>query len=244
MSYPHEQTGRMVQRRYPASQTQSRVFGESILESLRGVAFGSLPKAELDLTLFRAFIAAGILEVNLPVFEIARRLEITPARVRSLLYRYRLETQDGDAATLDEITAALTRTRFELSADRVVFGMEDPYLRDSLAALLKSEGVFADTSFNPETVSLSLGAFVDFADRRLSDDDRRRILTALQHDTHVELNRFKRVLKSTLSQLGKRFVGAAAEDAAAGLIDAAWDFTTGLIRGDADRVTEASRRLG
>jgi hypothetical protein len=234
----------MAQRRYAASQTQSRAFGESILESLRRVPFGSLPKTELDLTLFRAFIAAGILEVNLPVFEIARRLEITPSRVRGLLYRYRLETQDSDDNVLDDITAALTRTRFEMTADRVVFGIEDPYLRDSLAALLKEHGVFADSSFNPETVSLSLDAFVDFASDRLGDDDRRRILAALQHDTHVELNRFKRVLKSTLAQLGKRVVGAAAEDAAAGLIDAAWDFTTGLLRGDADSVTKASSRLG
>lgn len=231
-----------MQHRYPASQAQSRVFGEEILETLRRVPFGSLPKTELDLTLFRAFIAAGILEVHLPVFEIARRLEITPSRVRSLLYRYRLETQDS-GAVLDEIAAALTRTRFEMSADRIVFGIEDPYLRDSLAALLKEHGVFADTSFNPETVSLTLRAFVDFADRRLGDDDRRAILTALQHDTHVELNRFKRVLKSTLAQLGRRVVGAAAEDAAADLIDAAWDFTTGLLRGDAKGVAEASTRL-
>jgi hypothetical protein len=220
------------------------VFGESILESLRRVPFGSLPKTELDLTLFRAFIAAGILEVNLPVFEIARRLEITPSRVRGLLYRYRLESQDSEDNVLDDITAALTKTRFEMTADRVVFGIEDPYLRDSLAALLKEHGVFADSSFNPETVSLSLNAFVDFASDRLDDDDRRRILVALQHDTHVELNRFKRVLKSMLAQLGKRVVGAAAEDAAAGLIDAAWDFTTGLLRGDADGVTKASGRLG
>jgi hypothetical protein len=230
----------MVQRRYAASQTQSRAFGESILESLRVVPFGSLPKTELDLTLFRALIAAGILEANLPVFEIARRLEITPSRVRSLLYRYRLENQGDDAGILDDIAAALTRTRFEMSADRVVFGIEDAYLRDSFAALLKEQGVFADTSFNPETVSLSLGAFVDFADRRLSDEDRRSILTALQHDTNVELNRFKRVLKSTLAKLGSRVVGAAAEDAAAGLIDTAWEFTAGLLHGDAKRIAQAS----
>lgn len=193
--------------------------------------------------LFRGFIAAGILQPDLPVFEMARRLEITPSRVRTLLYRYRLESQDDDANVLDAITAALGKTRFDLTADRIVFGIEDPYLRDSLAALLKEHGVFADSSFNPETVSLSLTAFVDFASSRFGEDDRRRILTALQHDTHIELNRFKRVLKSTLSQLGKRVIGAAAEDAAADLIDAAWDFTTGLLRGDAGDVAAASVRV-
>ncbi|MCU1551046.1 MAG: hypothetical protein JWR36_1606 [Glaciihabitans sp.] len=234
----------MAQRRYPASQVQSRTFGESMLETLRRVPFGSLPKTELDLALFRALIDSGLLEVNLPVFEIARRLEITPSRVRGLLYRYRLENQDGDAAVIDEITEALTKTRFEITADRIVFGIEDPYLRDSLAALLKEQGIFADSSFNPETVTLTLEAFVDFADKRLTDDDRRLILRALQNDTHVELNKFKRVLKGTLTQLGKRVIGAAAEDAAAGLIDAAWDFTTGLLRGDASLAEKAATRLG
>jgi hypothetical protein len=215
-----------------------------MLETLRRVPFGSLPKTELDLALFRALIDSGLLEVNLPVFEIARRLEITPSRVRGLLYRYRLENQDGDAAVIDEITAALTKTRFEITADRIVFGIEDPYLRDSLAALLKEQGIFADSSFNPETVTLTLEAFVDFADKRLTDDDRRLILRALQNDTHVELNKFKRVLKGTLTQLGKRVIGAAAEDAAAGLIDAAWDFTTGLLRGDASLAEKAATQLG
>ena len=215
-----------------------------MLETLRRVPFGSLPKTELDLALFRALIDSGLLEVNLPVFEIARRLEITPSRVRGLLYRYRLENQDGDASVIDEITAALTKTRFEITADRIVFGIEDPYLRDSLAALLKEQGIFADSSFNPETVTLTLEAFVDFADKRLTDDDRRLILRALQNDTHVELNKFKRVLKGTLTQLGKRVIGAAAEDAAAGLIDAAWDFTTGLLRGDASLAEKAATQLG
>lgn len=234
----------MVQRRFAASQAQSRLFGESMLETLRRVPFGSLPKSEIDLALFRAFIDAGLLDLGMPVFELSRRLEITPARVRSLVYRYRLENQDDDLATLDQITTALSRSRFDLSAGHIVFGIEDPYLRDSLAALLKERGFFADSSFNPETVSLPLSAFVDFADQRLADDDRRAILKALQHDTSVELNGFKRVLKSTLTQLGKRVVGAAADDAASGLVDAAWEFTTGLLRGDTAKVEKAAGRIG
>jgi hypothetical protein len=233
----------MAQRRYSASQAQSRAFGESVLETLRRVPFGSLPKTELDLALFRALIDSEMLDASMPVFEISRRLEITPSRVRGLIYRYRLENQDDDDTAMDEIAAALVRTRFEMTGDHLVFGIEDPFLRDSFAALLKEQGVFADSSFNPETVSLTLGAFVDFADKRLDDEARITILTALQHDTHVELNRFKRVLKSTLSQLGKRVLGAAAEDAASGLIDTAWEFTTGLIRGDPAKVTAAAARM-
>jgi hypothetical protein len=234
----------MVHGRYNASQTQSRLFGESILETLRQVPFGALPKTELDLALFRALVEARIIDVNTPIFEIARRLEITPSRVRTLLYRYRLMTQGGDDTVMEEIAAALTKTRFELTAGHISFGIEDPYIRDSLGALLKEQGVFADTSFNPETVRLTIGAFVDFTDRRLSDDDRERILRALKGDTHIELNRFKRVLKDVLAQLGRRFVGAAAEDAASGLIDAAWDFTTGLIRADGAKAAAAARELG
>jgi hypothetical protein len=233
----------MAQIRYPSTQAQSRAFGDSMLQTLRQVPFGALPKAELELALFRALMDAGLIDASSPTFDTARKLEITPARVRGLLYRYRLLTQDNDTDILGEITGALTRTRFELTAGTIVFGIEDPYLRDSLAALLKERGVFPDTSFNPETVRLSLDAFVAFVDSRLSDDDRERIMRAITHDTHVELSRFKRILKSTLAALGKRVVGAAADEAAADLVDAAWQFTTGLLRGSAPDAEKAAARL-
>jgi hypothetical protein len=184
-----------------------------------------------------------VIDPSAPGFDLARKLEITPARVRGLLYRYRLLTQDSDANLLDEIAEALTRTRFELTADTISFGLEDPYLRDSLAAVLKERGVFADSSFNPELVRLSLAAFVEFVDARLSDEDRRRILIGLTHDTHVELNRFKRILKSTLARLGARLVGAAADEAASDLVDAAWQFTSDLLGGRSDDAVKALARV-
>jgi hypothetical protein len=232
-----------TQNRYPATQAQSRVFAESLLSTLRTVPFGALPKTELDLALFAAMVDAGILSISTPVFDLARRLEITPTRVRSLLYRYRLHTQGSEESTLDDIAAALGRSHFELTGSRIVFGIEDPYVRDSFSALLKQQGDFADTSFNPETVSLSLDAFVSFVDARLSDDDRRELLAALQRDTPVELNLFKRVLKGVLSKLGATLMGAAAESAASDLVDVAWQFTTSLAKGDVHAVLAESRRL-
>ncbi|NEM90103.1 hypothetical protein [Galbitalea soli] len=233
----------MTTARYRANQTQVREFGEVVLSGLRSTTFGSVPKAELELLLFRAMIDAGILSMTSPVFDLARQLEITPSRVRSLIYRYRLQTQPDDDAVLAEIAGALGRSRFELTEQRIVFGIEDPYLRDSLGALLKQQGIFADTSFNPETVSLGIGAFVDFVSARFDTDDRVRILRALHHDTGVEPSAFKRVLKSTLAQLGKRVVGAAADDLASAAIDAVWSFTTSLFRGDVEQATTAAREF-
>jgi hypothetical protein len=242
MSDPHEQTGVMATKRYAATQGQARAFGESILESMRQAPFGALPKSELELALFRAMVDAGILDPGNPTFDLARKLEITPARVRGLVYRYRLMTQGDEADTLDDVVRALSKTRFELTGESITFGVEDPYLRDSLAAAFKQRGIFADSSFNPETVRLSLTAFVEFVDSRLGDDDRKRILAAITHDTHVELSKFRRILKSTLASLGKRLVGAAADEAASDLVDAAWQFTSGLFGADsADAVAAAHR---
>jgi len=233
----------MATRRYAATQGQARAFGESVLETLRAAPFGALPKAELELALFRAMIESDILDPSAPTFDLARRLEITPTRVRGLVYRYRLMTQGDEDDTLDDVVRALVKTRFELTGDTITFGVEDPYLRDSLAAALKQRGIFADSSFNPETVRLSLTAFVQFVDSRLGDEDRRRILAALTHDTHVELSRFRRILKSTLAGLGKRLVGAAADEAASDLVDAAWDFTSGLFGGNAEVAAAAAHRF-
>ena len=233
----------MASKRYPANQAQSRAFGESVLETLRRSPFGALPKAEVELALFRGLIEAGILDPAEPIFDLARKLEITPTRVRGLVYRYRLLAQDSEVDVFAQIGTALGRTRFDLTSDFIVFGIEDPYLRDSLAAAMKQRGIFADTSFNPETVRLSLDAFVDFVSARLSPEDRGRVLTALSHDTHVELSKFKRILKSTLASVAKRFVGAAADEAASDLVDAAWQFTSGLLRADAGAAASAAARL-
>jgi hypothetical protein len=233
----------MATKRYAATQGQARAFGESMLESLRQVPFGALPKAELELALFRGLVDAGIVDPAAATFDLARALEITPTRVRGLVYRYRLMNQGDEADTLADVVRALGKTRFELTGETITFGVEDPYLRDSLAAALKQRGIFADTSFNPETVRLSLTAFVDFVDSRLSDDDRRRILAALTHDTHVELSRFRRILKSSLASLGKRLVGAAADEAASDLVDAAWQFTSGLFGANAEDAAAAAHRF-
>jgi hypothetical protein len=226
--------------RYSATSSQQQKFAESVLRTLREVPFGALPKGELDLALFRALIEAGILDPSAPTFELARTLKITPTRVRGLLYRYRLVMQDGEDNVTDEILAALAKTRFELNARSISFGIEDPYIRDSLAAELKTRGIFADSSFNPETVRLSLDAFVGFLESALSKEQRTAILRAISKDTHVELNKFAAVVKSALAQLGKRIVGDAAEDVAGIVVDGAVDvvsaatrFTVGLITGNA-----------
>jgi hypothetical protein len=236
--------------RYAATERQSQKFGESLLLALRDVPFGALPKSELDLALFRGLVDAEIIEPSAPTFELARTLKITPTRVRSLIYRYRLMMQDGDENVTAEVIAALAKTRFELTAKSITFGIEDPYIRDSLAADLKARGVFADTSFNPETVRLSLDAFVGFVESTLSKEDRMRILHALTKDTHVDLNRFTSILKSALAQFGKRIVGDAAEEAAGVVVDgavelvkAAGQFTIGLITGNPSAVAVASKHL-
>jgi hypothetical protein len=236
--------------RYAADDAQERKLGESVLRALRDVPFGALPKSELDLALFRGLIDAQILDPGAPIFELARTLKITPTRVRSLLYRYRLVMQDGDENTTTEVIAALAKTRFELTSKSITFGIEDPYIRDSLAADLKARGVFADTSFNPETVRLSLDAFVGFVESTLSPEDRTRILRALTKDTKVDLNKFTSILKSMLAHFGKRLVGDIADEAAgivvdgaADLVKAAGKFTIGLITGNAEDVGAAAARL-
>jgi hypothetical protein len=44
----------------------------------------------------------------------------------------------SDENTTTEVIAALTKTRFELTSKSITFGIEYPYIRDSLAANLKA----------------------------------------------------------------------------------------------------------
>jgi|SRR5690348_5837289 hypothetical protein len=60
-------------------------FGSSFAEQYLAPAFGSRSKSEIDLLVFGCLIEAGAIDPRAPVYETARALNITPARVRGLL---------------------------------------------------------------------------------------------------------------------------------------------------------------
>lgn len=133
------------------------IFAKSYLARLSRTPLGSLSKSELDYLAFVSLVDAGVVSVDAPAFELAQQLEVTPAKVSTFVYQYRVRTQ-SPATLLDDLANAIVLV--SLPADgNVVLNVEDRYWRETLIAQLKTVGVYTDTSFNRERVTVPADKF-------------------------------------------------------------------------------------
>ncbi len=128
-----------------------------ISPALRVLRSGALSKSELDYLAFVSLVDAGVVSIDAPAFELAQLLEVTPAKVSSFVYAYRVRTQ-SPANLLDDLANAIVLVA--LPADgNVVLNVEDRYWRETLISRLKAVGVYTDTSFNRERVTVPATKF-------------------------------------------------------------------------------------
>jgi hypothetical protein len=89
-----------------------------------------------------------------PIYDLARALNITPSRARSLVLNWQLRSTASQADLRQKIVNALKKTRFSKDGTLLTFGVESPLLKEEIAARLKLKGVFPDASFSKELVKL------------------------------------------------------------------------------------------
>ena len=133
------------------------LFAESYLAGLSRAPLGSLSKSELDYLAFVSLVDAGVISVDAPAFELAQLLEVTPAKVSAFVYGYRVRTQSQENL-LDDLANAIVIVSLPPDGN-VVLNVEDRYWRETLISRLKAVGVYTDTSFNRERVTVPATKF-------------------------------------------------------------------------------------
>ncbi|WP_084127399.1 hypothetical protein [Demequina sp. NBRC 110054] len=182
-------------------------FADSVLARLGGSPFGSVPKREVDIAVLGGLIAAGYVNDVDPIFVTAKRLGITPARAKSLLYGYRMaqDTEPGFVRMLSAVRiVSLAR------GGEAVLNVEDEYWRDAFIARLKEVGVFTDGSHNKERVVVDADQFLaafDDAFGRDGDDARARLEALLADEAREGRVAFSRAV--ALRALGEMAMKAA-----------------------------------
>ena len=149
---------------------QAKLFSRKFLEVFAKPAFGAISKTEVDNLVFALLIEVGALDPKSQVYEIARDLNVTPAKARNLLFQWQLRSMGDGNALKDDLIATLRSVRFANEGNLLVFGIESPLLREELRSRLKRMGVYADASFSSEIVRLSVKHFVEFLDASLDKD--------------------------------------------------------------------------
>jgi len=216
-------------------------FTSAFVTAYMSPAFGARSKGEIDLLVFSCLIEAGVIEPDAPQYDIARALNVTPARVRSLIFNWQLRSVAAQAELRSAIVEALKKTRFSNDGKLLTFGVESPLLKEEIAARLKRKGVFPDASFAKELVKLPVEAFVEFLDEIVDDDTKKQVKATLVKDKQIPDTSFKALATSLLVNLGKKaadetggaLMGELSKKVAVPAAEKALRFLTGLLTGDA-----------
>ena len=210
-------------------------FSIGFIEGFAKPAFGAISKSEVDNLVFALLIEAGALDPKSQAYEIARDLNVTPAKARNLLFQWQLRSLGDGSALKDDLIAALGTVRFAKEGNLLVFGIESPLLREELRSRLKHMGVYADASFSAEIVRLSVKHFVEFLDSFLDQETKKAMHRALVKDGQIKDRSFKAVAFRILKGVARKAAGEVGDE----LTDVFGEAVRGLVSGDADSVMNA-----
>jgi hypothetical protein len=212
-------------------------FTGAFIAAYMSPAFGARSKTEIDLLVFASLIEAGAIDPEAPEYDIARSLNITPARVRNLILNWQLRSTPTQSDLRGAIVKALKRTRFSNDGKLLTFGVESPLLKEEITARLKRKGVFPDASFSKELVKLPADAFVEFLDEIVDDETKKQVRATLVKDKQIPDTSFKTLATGVLVALGEKAAGEAggalADKLAKPAAEKAASFLMGLLSGDA-----------
>jgi hypothetical protein len=217
-----------------ADPEKARRFAERFMGGYLTPAFGARSKSEIDLLVLEALAAAGALDVEGPIYDLARTFNITPARARSLVMAWQLRNGSDEAGMREKLIAALGRTRFAKDGTYLAFGVESPLVREEIIARLKREGVFADASFSRELIRLPVDAFVDFLEGLLDAETKQAVKARLVADKQLPDRSFKALATGVLAKLGEKVAGKAGEAVAEQVVGVVGDV---VVKPAAERMT-------
>jgi hypothetical protein len=218
--------------------TQASAFARTFLEGYLAPAFGARSKSEIDLLVFSCLINAKLINPEGPIYEIARGLNITPARARGLLLNWQLRSSPaGDMR--QAIVAALQKTRFSADGSLMTFGVESPLLKEEMTSRLRATGVFPDASFSKELVRMRVEAFVEFLDSVLDEEIKKGVKAVLVKDKLLPDRSFKALATGVLKKLGEKVAGESGGAVAKGTVDKVSSFIGGLLNSDVKGATKS-----
>lgn len=212
-------------------------FARGFLERYLTPAFGSLTKSELDLLVFSLLHEVGYFRPSDSQYDIARRLRVTPMRVRSLTMQMQLrDTTQTESSLVGRIVDCLSTARFVKDGAMISFGVEDPLLAADIAARLKALGAITDSSFNREIVKVPRDAFADLVSALLPADRREVVRKALVQ-AGVPDGSWKGVLRGALAKVAEKVAGAAGEEVVKEVQDLAGPAIKDLFASVAKQIT-------
>jgi hypothetical protein len=192
--------------------TNADKFAQEFLDYYLERGFGSLTKRECDI-LVMALLERHTDIAALSNNSLSTKFKLTEARVRNLRYESKLKYPPENTNYIQiQFLLCLAKSKFEEDKGRIVFVMEDVYLRQAIQAKLKEDGMFGDGSFNSEIIKINkefLGELIKklygVGVKKQYDKEFKNVLDAKSKVTYAEMKKI--FLTGAATGFGKGVVG-------------------------------------
>lgn len=157
-------------------------MNDSIIKEYLDRGFGTMTKREMEVMILHVLLQNELKGKS--NYEISRKLKITEAKVKGLVYEVSLKYDKEETIWKERFMQAIKKVNLYERKEHVVFSIEDKATRSYLDALLKSKGRFSDKSFNSEIVVMRISDFVELLDDLFLPEDKKRIM----HKAIIEID--------------------------------------------------------
>lgn len=128
-------------------------FVKEFLNEYLSDGIGAKTKREIDILVMNLLMNyAGLADKSNQ--ELSILLQAPESKIKSLRYEARLKYPPDADYVKREFLYILLRSQSDFARGKIVFAIEDEFLRHAIQGQLKSKGMFADSSFNTEIVRI------------------------------------------------------------------------------------------
>jgi hypothetical protein len=128
-------------------------FVQEFLEEYLSDGIGAKTKREIDILVMNLLMKhAGLADKS--NHEISIMLQAPESTIKRLRYEARLKYPPDANYVKKEFLYVLAKSQFDFARGKIVFAIEDDFLRHAIQGQLKSKGMFADSSFNTEIIRI------------------------------------------------------------------------------------------
>jgi hypothetical protein len=131
----------------------TKSFVNEFLQEYLSNGMGAKAKREIDILVMNLLMNYANLSGRSNQ-ELSILLQAPESKIKGLRYEARLKYPPDADYIKREFLYILYHAQFDITKGKIVFIMEDDYLRHAIQGQLKSKGMFADTSFNTEIVRI------------------------------------------------------------------------------------------
>ena len=140
-------------------------FTEEFLKKYLLDGMGVMSKREIDILIMNLLLKYGDLSTR-SNYDLSIMLRIPETSVKRLRYEAKLRYPPEEEYIRREFLKVLVNAKIELDRNdeneienmKIVFIMEDNYVRYAIQGRFKERGMFADSSFNSEIIKISCGS--------------------------------------------------------------------------------------